>query len=168
MNKKLLEVYSDYLILSSSQTSATGLSQILDGQVSHDQITRLLLSEDFSSKDLWKLVKKDVLNNESEDAVLIIDDSVEEKEWSEESDIICWRYDHRENKMVKGINIINLIYFSRGVTLPIAFEAIKKTETVVDPKTGKTKRVSPVTKNEIYRKLVRIATENDIKFSVVN
>ena len=167
MNKKLLEVYSDYLILSSSQTSATGLSQILDGQASHDQITRLLLSETFSSKDLWKLVKKDVFENESKDAVLIIDDSVEEKEWSEESDIIRWHYDHCKNKPVKGINIVNLIYYSNGVSIPIAFEAIKKTETVVDPKTGESKRVSPVTKNEIYRKFIRIAKENNIKFSYV-
>ena len=40
MIRALLEVYSDDLITSSSQTTATGLSKILDGQTSHDKITR--------------------------------------------------------------------------------------------------------------------------------
>jgi hypothetical protein len=42
MIRALLEVYSDDLIISSSQTTATGLSKVLDGQTSHDKITRFL------------------------------------------------------------------------------------------------------------------------------
>ena len=38
----MLEIYSDYLISSFGQTSATVLSRLLDGKVSHDQITRFL------------------------------------------------------------------------------------------------------------------------------
>jgi len=47
----LLEVYSDYLIISSSQTTVTGLSKVLGGQTSHDKITRFLSQEDLSPKD---------------------------------------------------------------------------------------------------------------------
>ena len=56
MIRALLEVYSDYLIISSSQTTATGLSKVLGGQTSHDKITRFLSQEDWTSKDLWGLV----------------------------------------------------------------------------------------------------------------
>jgi len=43
-NGKLLDLYSDYLISAWGQTTATGLSSLLDGEVSHDQIQRFLAS----------------------------------------------------------------------------------------------------------------------------
>jgi hypothetical protein len=54
MNKELLETYSDYLISSFSYTTATGLSGMLDGAISHDKITRFLATEAFDAKSLWK------------------------------------------------------------------------------------------------------------------
>ena len=57
MNKELLELYSDYLISSFSYTTATGLSGMLDGTVSHDKVTRFSSSESFDAKTLWKSVK---------------------------------------------------------------------------------------------------------------
>ena len=53
MIRALLEVYSDYLIISSSQTTATGLSKVLGGQTSHDKITRFFVAEGF---DLQRLM----------------------------------------------------------------------------------------------------------------
>ena len=58
MNKELLDFYTDYLITSTYQTTATGLSELLSGSISHDKITRFLSSEDYTSKQLWKLVKQ--------------------------------------------------------------------------------------------------------------
>ena len=54
---KLLELYSDYIISSLGQITATGLSKALGGSISHDQITRFLTNKDLNSKQLWKLVK---------------------------------------------------------------------------------------------------------------
>ena len=42
MTKELLDLYSDYLLSSFGATTATGLSRLLDGAVSHDQVTRFL------------------------------------------------------------------------------------------------------------------------------
>ncbi len=42
MNKQLLDLYSDYLISSFNKTTATGLSQLVDGSVSHDKISHFL------------------------------------------------------------------------------------------------------------------------------
>jgi hypothetical protein len=48
-----LDLYTDYLLSSTGMTAATGLSRLLDGHLSHDQITRLLSDNEFTSKDLW-------------------------------------------------------------------------------------------------------------------
>ena len=167
MIRTLLEVYSDDLIISSSQTTATGLSKVLDGQTSHDKITRFLSRKDLTSKDLWKLVKPTVRQCESDDGVLVIDDSIEGKPHSKENEMICWHYDHSVSRNVKGINMVNLFYSSKGVNLPISFEIIKKTETCIDKKTDREKRVSLVTKNEIFRDFSSQSTFNNIKFKYV-
>ena len=52
MDKATLELYSDYLISSFNYTTATGLSAALNGQISHDAITRLLSGDELDSKQL--------------------------------------------------------------------------------------------------------------------
>jgi hypothetical protein len=52
MKNDLLELYIDYLISSFGATTATDLSKVLDGGVSHDSITRMLASPDQTRKDL--------------------------------------------------------------------------------------------------------------------
>lgn len=76
MNKKLLELYSDYIISSFGQITATGLSRALSGAITHDKVTRFLSEEDMNSKKLWKLVKPVVREQEKEDGVIIVDDTI--------------------------------------------------------------------------------------------
>ncbi len=38
----MLDIYSDYLLASFSYTTATGLSRLTEGEISHDQVTRFL------------------------------------------------------------------------------------------------------------------------------
>ena len=75
----LLDLYTDYLLSSFGQTTATGLSKVLDGAVSHDKITRLLSENSFNSKNLWHEVKPLVREFENDTASLIFDDSLIEK-----------------------------------------------------------------------------------------
>ena len=79
MGRDILDLYSDYLLYSNGQTTATGLSEILEGDISHDKITRFLTTELFDEKTLWKKVKKIVRAYEAEDACLIYDDTIVEK-----------------------------------------------------------------------------------------
>jgi hypothetical protein len=78
MNQELFDLYTDYLISSFGPTTATGLARLLDGQVSHDQVTRLLAAEPQKSADLWRVVKPLVRQVECPEAVLSIDDSIGE------------------------------------------------------------------------------------------
>ena len=57
MNTELLELYSDYLLSAFSHTTATGLSRMTNGIVSHDKITRFLSDKELNSAELWHLVK---------------------------------------------------------------------------------------------------------------
>ena len=60
MKKADLELYTDYLISTFGQASATGLSAMVDGDVSHDRVTRFLSEREYTSKDLWKQVQQDL------------------------------------------------------------------------------------------------------------
>jgi DDE superfamily endonuclease len=120
--KQLLDLYSDYLLASFGATTATGLSQLLEGQVSHDQVSRYLSGTKKTSADLWLTVKPFVRQVQSSEGVLIIDDSIEEKPYTDENEIVCWHYDHSTGQQVKGINFITALYHSQEVSLPVGFQ----------------------------------------------
>jgi hypothetical protein len=105
MKKADLDLYTDYLLSSYSQTSATGLSAMVDGAVSHDSVTRLLSEREYTSKDLWLQVKSIVRQIEQEDAVLIFDDTIVEKQYTDENEIMCWHFDHSKGRNVLGVNL---------------------------------------------------------------
>lgn len=165
--KNLLDLYSEYLISSFGQTTATGLSALLNGEVSHDSVQRFLAGERHTAADLWRVVKPHVRALESQDGVLIVDDSIAEKPYTDENDIICWHYDHSQQRNVKGINFVTCLYHNNGISLPVGFELIAKTEQYTHRKSGMKKRRSPVTKNEHCRSMLQQAVCNQITFQYV-
>jgi hypothetical protein len=128
MNKEdLLELYTDYLLSSFSYTTATDLSRMTDGQVSHDKITRFLSHNELNSSKLWQLVKPLVRQFEEEaSGVLIIDDTIEEKPYTDESELICWHYDHSKSTNVKGINLLSTLYQVGEISIPVTFDLSRK------------------------------------------
>ncbi len=167
MKTNYIELYTDYLISGSGYATATGLSSMTDGSVSHDQITRFLSKNEFTSKDLWKQVKKTVREIQSEEACLIFDDTIQEKKWTNESDIMCWHFDHTVGKSVRGINMLNALYYSNEVSIPVAFEIVEKPIQFSDIKTREVKRTSEITKNQLMRDMIQVAINNQLKFSYV-
>jgi len=167
MKKEYLELYTDYLMSSFSYTTATGLSVMSEGKISHDKITRFLSSEDFTPAGLWRLIKPTVREIQSEAGVIIIDDTIEEKPSTDENEIICWHFDHSQGISVKGVNIVSAMYYSNGYRIPVTFDLVRKTKTVVDEKTKKEKRISEETKNEKYQRMLKACVKNNIKFNYV-
>ena len=166
-NKQIFELYIDYLVTSFSYTTATGLSDLLDGDISHDQITRFLSHKQFSSADLWKNVKEDVRKIESDEGVLIFDDTVQEKPHSSENDLINWHFDHTVGRSVKGINLLNCIYHSNDASIPVAFKLITKPIKYSDIATKKIKRKSETTKNEDLISILKACKKNQLKWRYV-
>ena len=136
MSKNLLDLYTDFLISSFSRTTATGLSSILGGSLSHDQITTFLAESKLDSKSLWLHVKPMVreLEKAKGNGVLIFDDSIAAKPFSEENEIICYHFDHAKKRHIKGINFLSCLFEKDGVRLPIAAEIIEKDEYFIEKK----------------------------------
>ena len=57
MDQEMLDLYSDYLISSFSKTTATGLSDLLDGSITHDKVARFLSRYNYGQKEFWKSIK---------------------------------------------------------------------------------------------------------------
>jgi hypothetical protein len=125
--------------LAKPPTTATGLGQVVDGSVSHDQITRALRGQQRGGAELWQVTKRFVRRIQDDDGVMIVDDTISEQPYSDENDIVCWHYDHTTGKVIKGINRMTALYHvpSRGLSLPVEFHLIAKTESYVDKKDGK-------------------------------
>lgn len=167
MDAQLLDLYTDYLLSSFGQVSATGLSRLVDGAVSHDRITRMLCGDKQGSVELWRKVKPLVRKMQSQEGVVILDDSIEEKPYSDENEMVAWHWDHSKGRAVKGINFVSILYHSQGLTLPVGYVLVEKTEVDVDAQSGKTKRRSKVGKNEYARKLLQSAVDNQIPFKYI-
>lgn len=168
MDKSMLDIYSDYLIAQNQYATATGLSDLLEGRISHDKITKFLNKEEFSSKDLWQYIKPEIRKvEEAVGGVLIIDDTIEEKTYTDENEIICWHYSHAKGRCIKGVNILSCLARYGDVALPIAYEAVCKDVLFCDITTKKVNRQSSVSKNEMFRSIIAKAVINLVKFDYV-
>ena len=104
MPQDILDIYTDYLICQNQHATAIGLSNLLEGDLSHDQVTRFLNRNDYGAKDLWQYVKADVRQHEQRSGgILIIDDAIEEKPYTDENEVVAWHFSHAKGKCVKGI-----------------------------------------------------------------
>lgn len=161
----LTDLYTDYLLVAPQQATATGLSAMVDDAVSHDKITRLLSSGQLDSKALWLSVKPMCHEIRSNDGVLIFDDSIVEKAYTDRNEIVCWHYDHSKGRTVKGVNFMTAFYHSQDMSLPVAIEFIRKNRAVINKK-GQMIYRSGKGKNEIYRELLS-QTHYNIDFKYV-
>ena len=163
MKKELLDFYTDYLITSTSQTTATGLSKLLPDTISHDKITRFLSSEDYTSKQLWKLVKPIIREVSIDEGILVFDDSISEKPYTEENELVCWHYDHTKGRSVKGIGLLTGLYVGKDdISLPVVYDLIRK-----DTTTAEGKRKSSKSKNERMLECLSAAINNRLAFGWV-
>ncbi len=169
----LLDLYSDYLLSSQGQTSATGLSALLDGAIQHDSVTRFLSGHHFTSRELWLQVKPLVRAHESEDACLVFDDTLVEKAYMDENELICWHYDHARQRNVKGINLLTGFYVSSSkegaepLRIPVTYMLILKTVLSCELKTRKIKRQCLLTKNQMMQMMIQQAIANQLKFNYI-
>jgi hypothetical protein len=79
MGGDILDLYSDYLLVSSRKATTTGLSGLVDGAISHGQITLFLAGEELEGKALWMRMKRLVRQYENRQGCLIFDDTIVEK-----------------------------------------------------------------------------------------
>ncbi len=167
MNEEMLELYSDYLISSFSYTTATGLSRMVDGAICHDKVTQFLSSEDLDAATLWKKTKPMIREYEKATGVLVVDDTIEEKPYTDESELVCWHYDHSKGRSVKGINIVTVLYETEEIRVPVSYTVVEKDLWVWDKKKNKEVRKSEKTKNEHMQDMLKHCQKNNIQYKYV-
>jgi hypothetical protein len=168
MKKALLDIYSDYLISQNGYATATGLAAMFDGEISHDQVSRFLREEDYGSQEVWVYVKPQLRRHEQKkEGVLLLDDTISEKSYTDENAVNCWHYSHAKHRHVKGINLLSCLVRYGDISLPVGYEIVQKDTLYSDLKTRKQKRKSNVSKNELFRKLIQQAVNNQVLFDYV-
>lgn len=168
MNTELLDIYSDYLISQGHYATATGLAATLDGEISHDQVSRFLRADDYDSKNLWEYIKPEIRRHEQPTGgVLLLDDTISEKNYTDENAINCWHFSHAKHRHVKGINLLSCLVRYGEIALPIGYEVVKKDILYSDLKTKRQKRKSRVGKNDLFRAIIQQAVNNHVMFDYV-
>lgn len=71
-------------------------------------MTDFLQNSSFTPKELWELIKSRI--NDSEEAFLLVDDSVQNKQYSHLIETVKLQYSGNEHGLVKGIGLVNLVH----------------------------------------------------------
>ena len=112
--------YIEYLLSTPRNYTCTHLAEHLP-QVSHDQVNRFLRRNSFSPTQLRELVLP--LLQDSPEAFLLVDDSVQDKRYSRLIEVAKRQYSGNEHGLVTGICLVNLVHRSgqAGDFLPLDY-----------------------------------------------
>ena len=110
--------YIEYLISTPVNYTCSNLAEHLDG-VSHDAITDYLQRERLTARGLWELVQP--LLKDSEEAYLIVDDSVQNKQYSRKIELVKKQYSGAVHGLVRGIGVVNLVHSDGEAFYPIDY-----------------------------------------------
>jgi Transposase DDE domain len=110
--------YIAYLISTPVNYTCTNLAEHLEG-VSHDAITDYLQRDKLTAHSLWELVEP--LLKDSQDAYLLVDDSVQNKQYSRQIELVKKQYSGAEHGLVRGIGVINLVHSDGNDFYPIDY-----------------------------------------------
>ena len=102
--------YVEYLIATMNNYTCTNLAEHLTGAeaVSHDAITDLLSHAKLTPRRVWEVVAP--LLHDGPGSYLIVDDSVQNKQYSKQIALVKLQYSGVEHGLVRGIGVVNLIH----------------------------------------------------------
>lgn len=149
--------YIEYLVATPGNYTCTHLADHLEGEAatSHDTISDYLRREKLTPRRLWEVVSP--LLHDSVASYLVVDDSVQNKQYSQKIELVKLQYSGAEGGLVRGIGVVNLLHTSgeAGDFFPIDFR-------VYAPETdGKTK-------NEHFREmLIRAKSDKRLQANTV-
>jgi hypothetical protein len=110
--------YIEYLISTSNNYTCSNLAAHLEA-VSHDAVTDYLQRDKMTARSLWERVQ--TLLKDSADAYLLVDDSVQNKQYSRQIELVKRQYSGAEHGLVRGIGVVNLVHSDGEVFYPIDY-----------------------------------------------
>lgn len=115
--------YIEYLISTPINYTCTNLSEHLE-DISHDVISNFLKHKRITPRQLWEQVEK--LFNDDKDSCLIIDDSVQNKQYSKSIELVKRQYSGAVGGLVRGIGVVNLVHTDGKEHYPIDYRIYAK------------------------------------------
>ncbi len=115
--------YIEYLISTPVNYTCTHLADHLD-DVSHDAITDYLAREKLTARHLWEQAR--TLIEDSGEAFLIVDDSVQAKKHARKIEMVQCQYSGNEHGLVNGIGVVNLVHSDGDEFYPIDYRIYAK------------------------------------------
>ena len=117
--------YIEYLISTPLNYTCSNLADHLD-HTSHDVVTDYLQRERLTAHHLWEVAQH--LIDDSEESYLIIDDSVQNKQYSKAIELVKRQYSGATGGLVRGIGVVNLVHTNgKGDFCPADFRNYAKT-----------------------------------------
>ena len=148
------------------------MARLMDDQLSHDDVTRFLSQPHQIGQTLWKTAgrpvraKPLVRKHQTEQGLLLVDDSLLHKPHSQETGLVSTYFDHARNEYVKAINFLSLLYRVDDILLPVGLHIVIK-YLQCQLKDRKEVWKAPQTKNEAFCQLLYQAHQNAIPFGYV-
>ncbi len=145
--------YCQYLLSSQINYTITNLAEHLE-QISHDAINYYLKREKLTPRLVWENVKEIV--EPDANGYIIFDDSVLDKRYSQEIEMVRRQYSGNEHGVLKGIGVVSCVYVNPKVE---RFWVIDYR--IFNPDVdGKTKidHVKDMLENLVYQKLLPFDT----------
>lgn len=118
MTKITKQQYVEYLISTPVNYTCSNLAEHLE-DVSHDAVTDYLQRERLTARHIWELAQG--LIQDSDQAYLIIDDSVQAKRYSRKIELVKRQYSGNEKGLVRGIGVVNLVHSDGTDYYPIDY-----------------------------------------------
>lgn len=107
MEKPNKDLYSHFLLSTFGRHSIIWLARLLDNQPSHDSWTRWLSNAKLRPRIIWEDVQKKV---DLSSGYLVIDDSVADKWYSKQIDLVKRQYSGTHHRLVDGIGVVSLLW----------------------------------------------------------
>lgn len=120
-----LELYSSFLLASQSRYSAAELARVSpdDNPMSHDAVNKWLKKSEFKPAEIWNQAKPLV---DRRSGYLAADDSVLDKRYSRNNELVKLQYSGNEHGLVKGIDLVNLLWTDGKKFVPVDYRIYQK------------------------------------------
>jgi hypothetical protein len=138
--------YIQYLIASPRTVTCTEAARVQPPRPdarAHDALNRLLYRADSDPEALWKEAKPLVRRT---GGVLVLDDSTLDKPYAKKIELVVWHWSGKHRAVVRGINLISLVWTDGDRTIPCDFRVYDKPR-------------DSLTKNDHFRDMIDAAGE---------
>ena len=101
--------YISYLLSTQINYTCTELADHR-ANLSHDAVSDFLRRERFTPSQLWQVVSPHI--EDSKEAAIIVDDSVQNKQYSRFIELVKYQYSGNEHGTIRGIGLVNFVHSS--------------------------------------------------------